>query len=124
MKKIKSFFKKTLTKAIDNFLIAMTKPSTQKVVMVLAMIIFGVVDILAQANAGIATAASTIKQYESQVKSLMNAIAAIIVIVGVFNVFYKMQNGDQDVKKTIMLTIGGCVAFVALGNALPLFFDS
>ena len=35
---------------------------------------------------------------------------------------FKMQNGDQDVKKTIMLTIGGCVAFIAMSEALPLFF--
>lgn len=33
-----------------------------------------------------------------------------------------LQNGDQDVKKTIMLTIGGCVSFIALSEALPLFF--
>ena len=33
-----------------------------------------------------------------------------------------LQNGDQDVKKTIMLTIGGCVAFIAMSEALPLFF--
>ena len=50
------------------------------------------------------------------------AIAAVIVLVGAFNVYFKMQNGDQDVKKTIMLTIGGCIAFIALSEALPLFF--
>ena len=33
------------------------------------------------------------------------------------------QNGDQDVKKTIMLTIGGCIAFIVLSEALPLFFN-
>lgn len=44
----------------------------------------------------------------------MKAIAAVIVLVGAFNVYFKMQNGDQDVKKTIMLTIGGCIAFIAL----------
>ena len=52
----------------------------------------------------------------------MKAIAAVIVLVGAFNVYFKMQNGDQDVKKTIMLTIGGCIAFIALSEALPLFF--
>ena len=52
----------------------------------------------------------------------MKAIAAVIVLVGAFNVYFKMQNGDQDVKKTIMLTIGGCVAFIAMSEALPLFF--
>ena len=49
-------------------------------------------------------------------------LAAVIVLVGAFNVYFKMQNGDQDVKKTIMLTIGGCIAFIALSEALPLFF--
>ena len=53
---------------------------------------------------------------------IMKAIAAVIVLVGAFNVYFKMQNGDQDVKKTIMLTIGGCIAFIALSEALPLFF--
>lgn len=56
-------------------------------------------------------------------KSVMAAIAAVIVLVGAFNVYFKMQNGDQDVKKTIMLTIGGCIAFIALSEALPLFFQ-
>lgn len=69
------------------------------------------------------SAATAIKGYSSSVKNLMNAIAAVIAIVGAFNVYFKMQNGDQDVKKTIMLTIGGCVAFVAMGQALPMFFE-
>jgi hypothetical protein len=29
---------------------------------------------------------------------------------------------EQILKKTIMLTIGGCVAFIAMSEALPLFF--
>jgi hypothetical protein len=29
---------------------------------------------------------------------------------------------DDLLKKTIMLTIGGCVAFIAMSEALPLFF--
>ena len=40
----------------------------------------------------------------------------------VTRVVSSLQNGDQDVKKTIMLTIGGCVAFIAMSEALPLFF--
>ena len=36
--------------------------------------------------------------------------------------FSSLQNGDQDVKKTIMMTIGGCVAMVAMATALPMFF--
>ena len=70
--------------------------------------------------AGFTKATQEISSYETPVSNLMKAIAAVIVLVGAFNVYFK--NGDQDVKKTIMLTIGGCVAFIALSEALPLFF--
>ena len=33
----------------------------------------------------------------------MKAIAAVIVLVGAFNVYFKMQNGDQDVKNILVL---------------------
>lgn len=60
--------------------------------------------------------------YFDPVKKIVYAIACILCIVGAFNVYFKMQNGDQDVKKTIMLTLGGCIALVALVEALPTFF--
>lgn len=72
--------------------------------------------------AGFTKATTEVSSYETPVSNLMKAIAAVIVLVGAFNVYFKMQNGDQDVKKTIMLTIGGCVAFIAMSEALPLFF--
>lgn len=68
-------------------------------------------------------ATTEIQTYQDPVKNLLYAIAAIICLVGAFNVYFKMQNGDQDVKKTIMMTMGGAIAFVALANALPLFFN-
>ena len=72
--------------------------------------------------AGFTKATQEVSSYQAPVSNLMKAIAAVIVLVGAFNVYFKMQNGDQDVKKTIMLTIGGCIAFIALSEALPLFF--
>lgn len=72
--------------------------------------------------AGFTKATTEVSSYQVPVSNLMKAIAAVIVLVGAFNVYFKMQNGDQDVKKTIMLTIGGCIAFIALSEALPLFF--
>ena len=72
---------------------------------------------------GFSKATTEISSYQTPVSNLMKAIAAVIVLVGAFNVYFKMQNGDQDVKKTIMLTIGGCVAFIAMSEALPLFFN-
>lgn len=71
---------------------------------------------------GFSSATTEINSYAGPVKKLMYAIAAVIALVGAFNVYFKMQNGDQDVKKTIMMTIGGCVAMVAMATALPMFF--
>ena len=71
---------------------------------------------------GFTSATTEISSYAEPVKKLMYAISAVIVLVGAFNVYFKMQNGDQDVKKTIMMTIGGCVAMVAMATALPMFF--
>lgn len=68
------------------------------------------------------TANGTIERYIPSVKKLLYTIAAIIALVGAFNVYHKMTNGDQDVKKTIMLTLGGCIAMLALSEALPAFF--
>ena len=73
--------------------------------------------------AGFTKATQEVSSYQTPVSNLMKAIAAVIVLVGAFNVYFKMQNGDQDVKKTIMMTIGGCIAFIALSEALPLFFN-
>lgn len=71
---------------------------------------------------GFNSATTEISSYAGPVQKLLYAIAGIIALVGAFNVYFKMQNGDQDVKKTIMMTIGGCVAMVAMATALPMFF--
>lgn len=123
MKKFKRRLFNRVSKGLDRFLSLMTLPSTQKVMMVIALVLCSTISVFAQdGTAGFSTATTTIKGYQSQVSALMKAIGAVIAIVGAFNIFFKMQNGDQDVKKTIMLTIGGCIAFVALGEALPMFF--
>lgn len=66
--------------------------------------------------------ATKIHDYQPIVQNIFRAIGAVIVLAGVFNIFNKMNNGDQDVKKTIMLTIGGCIGYVALEESLPKFF--
>lgn len=76
----------------------------------------------ATGSAGIGRATQIINGYKDSVKNLCYAIAGCIVFVGAFRVGQKMWAGDQDVQKTIMLTIGGAVAMVALSEALPLFF--
>ena len=59
------------------------------------------------------------KGYVEPVRNIVYALAAI----GAFTIYFKMTNGEQDVKKTIMLTVGGCAGLVALATALPAMFD-
>ena len=52
---------------------------------------------------GFTRATTEISSYQTPVANLMKAIAAVIVLVGAFNVYFKMQNGDQDVKNILVL---------------------
>ena len=99
-------------------------PCVQKYVAYFWLGFFTVSDAMASSKGagGFSKATTEIQSYETPVSNLMKAIAAVIVLVGAFNVYFKMQNGDQDVKKTVMMTIGGCVAFIAMSEALPMFF--
>lgn len=116
MKKLKLFLKHG-----ENGLVRLF--SNQRFVSLLVMVCFiGIGTIFAAADP-FASATGEIKGYKTSVQNLLYAIAAIIGLVGAFNVFHKMTNGDQDVKKTIMLTLGGCIAMVALSTALPAFFE-
>ena len=114
-----------IKKLNDSMAIAWKKLPKKRIAMFL--IVFGLcatTAVFAQStgSAGFSKAQQDIESYRGPVQKLMYAIAAVIAIVGAFNVYFKMQNGDQDVKKTIMMTIGGCVAFVAMAAALPAFF--
>jgi hypothetical protein len=99
-------------------------PCVQKYVAYFWLGFFTVSDAMASSKGagGFTKATTEIQSYETPVANLMKAIAAVIVLVGAFNVYFKMRNGDQDVKKTVMMTIGGCVAFIAMSEALPMFF--
>lgn len=102
----------------------MQNPGNQKALVCMVMM-FGVMPMFADTSAGTGAfkdIANTISQYQGAVEDIIYAIAAIIALVGAFNIFNKMNNGDQDVKKTAMLVIGGCIALVALAQALPKFF--
>ena len=122
--KISSF----VNKAVCAFCVAINlligNPTVQKYVAAFWLGFYTVSDVMASSKGagGFTKATTEIQSYETPVSNLMKAIAAVIVLVGAFNVYFKMQNGDQDVKKTVMMTIGGCVAFIAMSEALPMFF--
>ena len=56
------------------------------------------------------------------VVKLCYAIAGVVAIVGAISVYIKMNNEEQDVKKSIMMIVGACIFLVAAAQALPLFF--
>jgi len=86
---------------IDNSSIA------RKGVLALTALAISVNDVMATSKgaAGFTKATTEVSSYQTPVSNLMKAIAAVIVLVGAFNVYFKMPNGDQDVKKTIMLLL-------------------
>lgn len=56
------------------------------------------------------------------VVKLVYAIAGVVAVVGAISVYIKMNNEEQDVKKSIMMIVGACLFLVAAAQALPLFF--
>lgn len=99
------------------------KSRTGKVLLFLLFLLYVAIDVNAQdGTAAIAGATAEIKKYIPLIRGLLFAIAGIIVLVGAINVFIKMNNDDNDVKKTIMLVVGSCVFLVAAATALPAFF--
>lgn len=70
----------------------------------------------------ISTASDSIKKYLPVVTKLIYVIAGIIGVVGIISVYIKMNNEEQDVKKSIMMIVGACIFLIAAAQALPLFF--
>lgn len=60
-----------------------------------------------------------IQDMRSDAEDICKAVAVVLAVIGAGTIYYKVSNGDQDVKKTAILTIGGAAAFAALSEALP-----
>ena len=63
-----------------------------------------------------------IKKYLPVVVKLIYVIAGIVAVLGAISVYIKMNNEEQDVKKSIMMIVGACIFLIAAAQALPLFF--
>lgn len=63
-----------------------------------------------------------LKKYLPVVVKLCYVLAGIVAILGAISVYIKMNNEEQDVKKSIMMIVGACIFLVAAAQALPLFF--
>ena len=100
-------------------------------VLVAVCLTFNVATALAQSGGGagyeagknaISQASEQIAQYVPIATKLCYAIAGVVAIVDAISVYVKMNNEEQDVKKSIMMIIGACVFLIAAAQALPLFF--
>lgn len=67
-------------------------------------------------------AAAEITNYIPSVQKVIYAIAGVVALVGAIQIYIKMNNGEQDVSKSIMMLIGSCIFLVAAAWALPKFF--
>lgn len=68
------------------------------------------------------TVTTEIAKYVPVVVKLCYAVAGVVAVVGAISVYIKMNNEEQDVKKSIMMLVGACIFLIAAAQALPLFF--
>lgn len=68
------------------------------------------------------TVTSEIAKYVPVAVKLCYAIAGVVAVVGAISVYIKMNNEENDVKKSIMMLVGACIFLIAAAQALPLFF--
>ncbi len=104
---------------------------SQRFACLLVMFFAGFGVMLAQGGGGVdmqtGTAAldevtTNIAAYIDPVRKVIYAIAAIVAIGGGISVYVKMNNEEQDVKKSIMMIVGACIFLIAAATALPAFF--
>lgn len=73
-------------------------------------------------TAALTQVTTDIQKYIPIVQKLVYAIAGVVAVIGAVSVYIKMNNEEQDVKKSIMMIVGACIFLVAAAQALPLFF--
>ena len=123
-------FQKIKTKFLSGLVSAkhaIRRPGRMKA---LAMMLMVSAVALAQNTAGdysagttaLGTVTSEIAKYVPVVVKLCYAIAGVVAVVGAISVYIKMNNEEQDVKKSIMMIVGACIFLIAAAQALPLFF--
>lgn len=101
-----------------------------RMLMLMMMLMVGTAAAFAQNTAGdysagttaLGTVTTEIAKYVPVVVKLCYAIAGVVAVVGAISVYIKMNNEEQDVKKSIMMIVGACIFLIAAAQALPLFF--
>ena len=90
--------------------------------MAMMMLMVGTVAFAQNTADALTTVTTEIAKYVPIVVKLCYAIAGVVAVVGAISVYIKMNNEEQDVKKSIMMIVGACIFLIAAAQALPLFF--
>ena len=125
-KKFKKIVMSGLMAIADKFVKAVMSP---RLAMMVALFL-SVTMTFAQNSAGdysagttaLGTVTTEIAKYVPVAVKLCYAIAGVVAVVGAISVYIKMNNEEQDVKKSIMMLVGACIFLIAAAQALPLFF--
>ena len=107
---------------------SLIQPSRKQMMLLMMLMMAGTA--FAQNSAGdysagttaLGTVTTEIAKYVPVVVKLCYAIAGVVAVVGAISVYIKMNNEEQDVKKSIMMIVGACIFLIAAAQALPLFF--
>jgi len=106
-----------------NIKVAVTDPRFLAVMLLL--VVFSVSADAQNIDSGVTAitqSTDALKKYIPVVTKLCYVLAGIVAIIGAISVYIKMNNEEQDVKKSIMMIVGACIFLVAAAQALPLFF--
>ena len=71
---------------------------------------------------GFGQAAQNLKDYIPMVQKIIYAFAGLVFLVGAGSIYVKMANGDQDVKSSIMMYVGGVLFLLIAANLAPSIF--
>ena len=120
---------KTVTNGLRSVVTKCAKLAEPRLGMLLSMLLMATV-VMAQTTAGdytagtaaLDTVSTEIAKYVPVAVKLCYAIAGVVAVVGAISVYIKMNNEEQDVKKSIMMLVGACLFLIAAAQALPLFF--
>ena len=94
----------------------------KRVEALVAFLILGIYQAMAQSAAGIDQATAEVTSYIDPVSNLIIAIGAVVGLIGGIRVYIKWQSGDQDTQKSLMGWFGACLFLVLVGVVIKAFF--
>lgn len=71
---------------------------------------------------GFSKAAADLKTYIPLVQKIVYAFAGLVFLIGGASIYVKMSNGEQDVKSSIMMYVGGVLFLLIVGSLAPTIF--